>query len=80
LGTSCHTLHLRKTFLHFLKSLKKKTTERSVIYADKTFLPLRRLLANTLRPFLCSTFTETVNGLTVTFFWLVCSFIDRYTS
>jgi len=27
LGTSCHTLHLRKTFLHFLKSLKKKTTE-----------------------------------------------------
>ncbi|GAT35798.1 ribosomal protein L34 [Listeria monocytogenes] len=32
---------------------KKKTTESfSVVYADKTFLPLRRRLAKTLRPFL----------------------------
>lgn len=30
---------------------RKKTTERSVVYADNTFLPLRRRAASTLRPF-----------------------------
>lgn len=36
-----------------MKSLhKKKTTDGPVAYADNTFLPLRRLRANTLRPLL----------------------------
>ena len=30
----------------------KKTTDGPVAYADNTFLPLRRLRANTLRPLL----------------------------
>lgn len=67
------------TLLYFISGnsllLEKKTTERSVVYADNTFLPLRRRAASTLRPFaVFHTAAETMYFAALTFIWLVSSF------